>query len=79
MTKWVAESGDGKIGLARPAGVPKALNPKACLVRPRTRRRSRAGRRLAKGHETPAENGEKRPDRERVVVGVARNPAADLR
>ena len=29
MTKWIAESGDGKIGQARPAGVPKALNPKA--------------------------------------------------
>jgi hypothetical protein len=29
LTKWVAESGDGKTGLPRPAGVPKALNPKA--------------------------------------------------
>jgi hypothetical protein len=29
LTKWVAESGDGKTGVARPAGVPKALNPKA--------------------------------------------------
>src|SRR5262245_923712 len=29
MTKWVAESGDGKTGVARPAGVPKALNAKA--------------------------------------------------
>src|SRR5262245_34345822 len=28
-TKWVAESGDGKTGIARPAGVPKALNAKA--------------------------------------------------
>jgi squalene cyclase len=29
LTKWVAESGDGKTSLARPAGVPKALNSKA--------------------------------------------------
>src|SRR5271156_3590810 len=29
LTKWVAESGDGKFGLARPASAPKALNPKA--------------------------------------------------
>jgi hypothetical protein len=29
MTRWVAESGDGKTGLPRPAGRPKALNPKA--------------------------------------------------
>jgi squalene-hopene/tetraprenyl-beta-curcumene cyclase len=29
MTKWVAESGDGKTGVPRPAGVPNALNPKA--------------------------------------------------
>lgn len=29
MMKWVAESGDGKTGVARPAGVPKALNAKA--------------------------------------------------
>src|SRR4051812_21482671 len=26
MAKWVAESGDGKTGVPRPAGVPKALN-----------------------------------------------------
>src|SRR5438034_3922714 len=29
LTKWLAEAGDGKTGLARPAGVPKALNAKA--------------------------------------------------
>ncbi len=29
LTKWVAESGDGKTGVPRPAGVPKALNEKA--------------------------------------------------
>jgi hypothetical protein len=29
MTKWVAESGDGKTGVPRPAGRPKALNAKA--------------------------------------------------
>jgi hypothetical protein len=29
MTKWVAESGAGKFGLARPASAPEALNPKA--------------------------------------------------
>src|SRR5262249_11723898 len=29
LTKWVAESGDGKTGVPRPAGVPKALNAKA--------------------------------------------------
>jgi hypothetical protein len=29
LTKWVAESGDGKTGVARPAGAPKALNAKA--------------------------------------------------
>jgi hypothetical protein len=28
-TKWVAESGDGKTGVPRPAGIPKALNAKA--------------------------------------------------
>lgn len=29
MTKWVAESGDGKTSLPRPAGIPKAWNAKA--------------------------------------------------
>jgi hypothetical protein len=29
MTKWLAESGDGKTGVPRPEGIPKALNTKA--------------------------------------------------
>src|SRR5262245_46941627 len=29
LTKWVAESGDGKTGVTRPKGIPKALNAKA--------------------------------------------------
>jgi hypothetical protein len=29
LTKWVAESGDGKFSSARPASAPEALNPKA--------------------------------------------------
>ena len=29
LTKWVAESGDGKFTLARPASAPRALSPKA--------------------------------------------------
>jgi hypothetical protein len=29
LTRWVAESGDGKFAQARPASAPKALNPKA--------------------------------------------------
>lgn len=29
LTKWLAESGDGKTGVTRPAAVPKALNVKA--------------------------------------------------
>jgi hypothetical protein len=29
LTKWVAESGDGRTGLPRPAQAPRALNPKA--------------------------------------------------
>jgi len=29
LTKWMAESGDGKTGVPRPAGIPKALNTKA--------------------------------------------------
>jgi squalene-hopene/tetraprenyl-beta-curcumene cyclase len=29
LTKWVARSGDGKFGLARPASAPKAFSPKA--------------------------------------------------
>lgn len=29
LTKWVAESGDGKTSVARPANIPKALNEKA--------------------------------------------------
>ncbi len=29
LTKWVAESGDGKTGVPRPPGIPKALNTKA--------------------------------------------------
>jgi hypothetical protein len=29
LTRWVAESGDGKTGVARPAGRPRALNAKA--------------------------------------------------
>ncbi len=33
LTKWVAESGDGKFGMARPASAPKAFNPKAVWSR----------------------------------------------
>jgi len=29
LTKWIAESGNGKFGMARPASAPKALSPKA--------------------------------------------------
>ena len=29
LTKWVAESGDGKTGVPRPKGIPQALNAKA--------------------------------------------------
>src|SRR5262245_52167388 len=29
LTKWVGESGDGKTGVPRPKGIPKALNAKA--------------------------------------------------
>jgi hypothetical protein len=29
LTKWIAESGDGKFGMARPASAPKAFSPKA--------------------------------------------------
>ncbi len=29
LTKWVAEAGDGKTGVPRPAGIPRALNAKA--------------------------------------------------
>jgi hypothetical protein len=29
LTTWIAESGDGKTGVKRPAGVPKAINQKA--------------------------------------------------
>jgi hypothetical protein len=29
LTKWLAESGDGKVGLARPAAAPRAANSKA--------------------------------------------------
>ena len=29
LTKWMAESGDGKTGVPRPEGIPKALNTKA--------------------------------------------------
>src|SRR6267142_1855977 len=29
LTKWIAEAGDGKTGVPRPAGLPKALNAKA--------------------------------------------------
>ncbi|MBC7855956.1 MAG: terpene cyclase/mutase family protein [Pirellulaceae bacterium] len=31
LTKWVAESGEGKTGVPRPEGLPKALNVKAVL------------------------------------------------
>jgi squalene-hopene cyclase-like protein len=31
LTKWVAESGDGRTGVPRPASAPKALNTKAVL------------------------------------------------
>ena len=79
MTKWVAESGDGKFGLARPASAPKALNPKAVWFALALGADPEPDAVSRKGHETPAEDGERRPDRERVVVRVARNPAADLR
>lgn len=29
LTAWIAESGDGKTGVPRPSGIPKALNAKA--------------------------------------------------
>ena len=29
LTKWMTEAGEGKTGVPRPAGIPKALNPKA--------------------------------------------------
>jgi len=29
LTQWIANSGDGKFGMARPASAPKAFNPKA--------------------------------------------------
>src|SRR5262245_12471126 len=29
LAKWIAESGDGKFGLERPASAPKAASPKA--------------------------------------------------
>ncbi len=29
LTKWIAESGDGKTGIPRPEGIPRALNEKA--------------------------------------------------
>ena len=29
LTKWVAENGDGKTGIPRPVGIPKALYAKA--------------------------------------------------
>jgi len=29
MTKWISEAGEGKTGVPRPAGIPRALNPKA--------------------------------------------------
>jgi hypothetical protein len=29
LTKWVAESGDGRTGVTRPAAAPKALNAEA--------------------------------------------------
>lgn len=32
LTKWVAESGDGKFGLERPASAPKAASPKAIYL-----------------------------------------------
>lgn len=28
MTKWISEAGEGKTGVPRPAGIPRALNPK---------------------------------------------------
>ena len=31
FTKWIAESGEGKTGVPRPANIPKALNTKAVL------------------------------------------------
>ena len=79
MTKWVAESGDGKFGLARPVSAPKALSPKAVWFALALEADPQAGRSLAGGNETPVEDGEERANRERVVVRVARNPAADLR
>ena len=29
LTNWIAESGDGRTGVPRPAGIPGALNAKA--------------------------------------------------
>ncbi len=40
LTKWVAESGDGKFGLARPAERAQGAQCEGCVVRPRTGGRS---------------------------------------
>ena len=34
LTKWVAESGDGRTSVSRPIGIPKALNEKAVSFAP---------------------------------------------
>ena len=53
--------------------------PQGGLLRARAGRRSQAGRGVAKGAQTPAQDGGSGADRERVLVHLAGDPAADVR
>ena len=62
-----------------PPARPKALSAKAVWFALALGADPKPDAVVAEGDEAPLEDGEERADRERVVVRVARDPAADLR
>ena len=79
LTKWLAESGDGKFGLARPASAPKAASPKAVYFALALGADPEPDAASQKGLKLLLKTVEARADRERVLVHLAGDPAADLR
>ena len=78
LTKWVAESGDGKTGVPRPARRPKALNAKAVWLAVLARRDPQPDAAAKQGLTRLLASCEERPDRRGRMVLVARNPGVDL-
>ena len=79
LTKWVAESGNGKFSMARPAGAPQAASPKAIYFALALGADPKPDAAAQAGLNASVENGGSRADGEWVLVHVAGDSAADLR